>query len=317
MSLHPQSREVLRIISASDKSPGPRTIRSVRAENVKLQKTLSADPERVARVEHVVIPGPDSSIPGTLFVPSGSVSGLLVYLHGGGWSVGSVELSAPQARALANAGGCLVLSVEYRLAPEHQFPAGLEDAYAAVCWAEENARALGAPPDRIIVGGESSGANMAAAASLMARDLAGPRLVGQLLMMPALARHIETPSRSGLATGYLLGLDELEWFWDQYLGENHDPSNPYVSPLLAPDTSNLPPAIIATAEFDILRDEGEAYASRLRDAGVPTALRRFPGVLHGFLGQAGVVTSARAAFDWIGTNLRNCFEHEPTTGTEI
>jgi acetyl esterase len=313
VSLHPDSARVLEL-TAQWEAPDELTVKFARQTEVRRHRELDARSEDVDSVRHVAIPTGDGSIPAIVYTPAGAQpDGVLVHVHGGGWTIGSPELCAPEARALANAGNCVVISVGYRLAPEHRYPDGLDDVYAATCWAAEHAAHLGAPPGTVVVGGASSGGNMAAAVCLMARDREGPPLAGQLLIYPATARDVETVSRRELAEGHGLTVDTLMWCWDHYLGPDADATVPYVSPLLAPDLSGLPRAIVLTAGCDILRDEGEAYGRRLREADVHVIARRFDGMLHGFLGYAGVVAAARSALAWIGDELRQLLADATST----
>jgi acetyl esterase len=188
----------------------------------------------------------------------------------------------------------VVLSVDYRLAPEHRFPAAAEDAYAATAWAFAHAAELGAVPSRLAVAGDSAGGNLAAVVPLMARDRGGPPLRSQVLVYPAVDCAQNTPSCRDNGEGYFLTAAHMRWYWEQYLGAA-DGAHPYASPLRATDLRGLPPAYVVTAEFDPLRDEGEAYAQRLRDAGVPVIVRRYDGMFHGFFSLADLLPAAREA----------------------
>jgi acetyl esterase len=241
------------------------------------------DPEPVGAVEERTIPGAGGEMPTRIYMPYGTGPfPVLVYLHGGGWVIGDLEAYDATCRALTNAAGCLVVAMEYRLAPEHTFPAAPEDCYAATCWVAANATAIGGDPRRIAVGGDSAGGNLAAVVAQMARDRGGPALVYQLLVYPVTDYGYDTTSYRENAEGYLLTKDAMVWFWNHYLRSADDGNNPLASPLRANDLHGLPPAMVLTAEFDPLRDEGEAYAIRLQEAGVPVTLKRYAGTIHGF-----------------------------------
>jgi acetyl esterase len=200
-----------------------------------------------------------------------------------------------------------VVSVDYRLAPEHRFPAAPEDCFAAVGWVAKNAAAIGADASRIALGGDSAGGNLTAAVALMARDRGGPRACHQLMVYPVTDHAFDTPSYRENAQGPLLTRDTMRAFWQLYLAREQDGRNPYASPLRATDLSGLPPAHVVTAEYDPLRDEGEAYGRRLAAAGVPTVVRRYDGMVHGFLGFSGQIDCAREAMADVVRGLERAF----------
>ncbi len=243
-------------------------------------------------------------IPARLYRPSAGTLPLLVYFHGGGWVVGSVKTSDNYCRALANASGCAVLSVDYCLAPEHEYPHAADDAYAATRWAAEHASELGVDPGRLAVGGSSAGGNLAAVASLMARERTGPRIALQLLHVPVMDHDFETASYRENATGRGLTRAAMQWFWGHYAPDVARRDEPYASPLGAKDLRGLPPAILVAAECDPLRDEGRAYAHRLRGDGVAVATLEYPGMVHSFMSWSAVVATARRAFVEVGAALR-------------
>jgi acetyl esterase len=259
--------------------------------------------EDVAEVRDVRIPS-SATIPARLYRPSPRTSPLLVYFHGGGWVLGSVALSDPFCRALANASGCAVLSVDYRLAPEHRYPVAADDAYAATRWAAEHARDLGVDAARVAVGGSSAGGNLAAVVSLVARERGGPKIALQWLHVPVTDHDFTRPSYAANATGVGLTRAGMEWFWGHYEPDLARRSEPYASPMRAVDLRGLPPAIVVTAECDPLRDEGAAYAERLREAGVPVTYVEYPGMVHGFMSWPDVVPAGARAFKEIGAALR-------------
>jgi acetyl esterase len=252
----------------------------------------------LASVENRRIPGPAGEIPIRIYQPYGlGVKPVLVYLHGGGWVIGTLDSYDSVCRELAEGAGCVVVSVDYRLAPEHRYPAAPEDCYAAVKWVSANAAALGADAKRIAVGGDSAGGNLSAVVTQMARDKGGPALAFQLLIYPVTDADFTRRSYVDNAEGYLLTTASMHWFWDHYVPNAAQRAEPYASPIRAADLTGLPPAWVCTAEFDPLRDEGEAYAKRLQSAGVSTSLTRFDGLIHGFVTMGLVAPKAQAGVD--------------------
>lgn len=229
----------------------------------------------------------------------------IVYAHGGGWFRCSLDLYDNPCRALADATGCIVLSVDYRLAPENKFPVPLQDYYTALCWCASHADELGIDLTRLVAGGDSSGANLAAAATLRARDDAkGPAIAHQLLLYPPLDAAMSSASYRDFATGYFLTRGAMEFCWSAYLNDKADGNSPWASPLRAASLSNLPSATILVCEYDPLRDEGEAYARRLDEAGIATACHRLEGMVHGCIHMLGVTPEARRLFELAGSSLR-------------
>ena len=275
-----------------------RSVEEARAENRAGAPVVAGPPQPMARVEELRIPGPAGEIGARLYValsPSQAPQPLLVYYHGGGWVIGDLDTHDGVCRFLAEHGGCRVLSIDYRLAPEHPFPAPVEDAIAAFEWAAGQAEELGADPQRIAVGGDSAGGNLSAAVCLHTRNGSGARPTMQLLLYPPTDATGGQASRETFAKGFLLTRDDMQWFEDRYLPDGCDHSDPRVSMMRAKDVSGLPPAYVATAGFDPLRDEGETYAKRMSEAGVKVALQRHPGLIHGFANLTAICPSARAA----------------------
>ena len=216
--------------------------------------------------------------------------------HGGGWTIGDLVTADCQSREVCNGAATLVVSVDYRLAPEHRFPAAADDCYAATVWAAEHAADYGGDASRLAVAGDSAGGNLAAVVAQMARDKSGPAISFQLLVYPATdGVNFDTASYRDNSDGYLLTADSMCWFWNRYAPNVEDRRNPYASPLLAGDLADLPPALVMTAEFDPLRTEGEAYANKLETAGVPVELVRYDGFIHGFFAQTRTIAATRPA----------------------
>lgn len=269
----------------------------------------AAGPE-VAKVEDRKIPGPTGDIPVRIYTPAGKGPfPVLCWFHGGGWVLGDLDSADATCRELANGAASVVVSVDYRLAPESKFPTAAEDCYTAAKWVAANASALGIDASRLAIGGDSAGGNLSAVVALMARDRGGPAVRFQLLVYPVTDASYDTASYRDNADGYLLTRDSMVWFWNHYLRNDADRANPYASPLRAANLKGLPPALVITAEYDPLRDEGEAYAKRLQEAGVKTRLSRYDGTIHGFfamtafieLGKKALAEAAEALRQGLGT----------------
>jgi len=266
-------------------------------------------PAPVADAHERTIPGPGGPLKLRIYSPEGTGPfPLLAFYHGSGFVLCSLDTHDGMCRNLCAGSGAVVVSVDYRLAPEHRFPAGPDDCLAATRWAALNAIELNADPTRLVVAGDSAGGNMAAVTALRLRDEGGPHAIGQLLIYPATAHHSSgMPSYTENADGYGLTRDTMIWFWNHYV-DAAEAQNPLVAPLSAPDLAALPPALIQTAEYDPLRDEGERYADRLRAAAVPVQMTRWDGVNHGFLFWANKLDPATAAMAEANAWLRNIFE---------
>ena len=263
---------------------------------------MSGPGEEVAEVRDLEIPAPAGAIPARLYRPEGDGPlPLVVYLHGGGWMLGSIESFDTVVRALANAAGAMVLSVGYRLAPEAPFPAGLDDSIAAVRWAAAEASELGADPERLAIAGDSAGGNLATVVARRLRGEVGLRM--QALIYPVADAGCNTASYREFGERHGLTAASMQRFWNLYL-DGSDGLVPDASPLRADDLAGLPPAYVLTAGFDVLRDEGEAYAEALREAGVPTTARRFDGAIHGFWRWLASAKLSRAAVDEVAAALR-------------
>jgi acetyl esterase len=270
---------------------------------------LMATPPDVGEVTECTIQGPGGDLRLRIYRPAGvGPFPVLAFFHGSGFVLCSLDTHDGMCRHLCAGAACIVVSVDYRLAPEHKFPAGLDDCVAATRWAAKHAAEFGDDAERLAIAGDSAGGNLAAAAALRIRDEGGPTLRGQLLIYPV-TDYFEpgTPSYRENAEGYGLTRDTMIWFWNHYLSDSAEGADPLASPLRARDLSGLPPALVVTAEYDPLRDEGDRYAERLRAAGTPADLSRWPGMNHGFLFWVGRVDRAGEAMNVCCAWLRGIF----------
>ncbi|MGH7987848.1 MAG: alpha/beta hydrolase [Candidatus Binataceae bacterium] len=298
MELDPQMKALLDQLAAAGGKPFHEMTPAQAREAIEMlfHAFRSPTPPPVGKVENRNIPGPNGEIPVRIYTPEGSGPfGALLYFHGGGWVVGTLDGYDEVCRNLTRGAGCVTVSVDYRLAPEYKFPAGPEDCYAATQWVAANARTLNVDAERLAVGGDSAGGNLAAVVAQMARDRGGPRLAHQLLIYPAIDAADDTPSqREFTQDGYILSRADMEWFWGHYLNDK-DRANPYACPSRARSLAGLPPATVIIAEIDPLRDEGVNYADALGRAGVPASVKHYKGVCHGFVSLAGAVDAGKRA----------------------
>jgi acetyl esterase len=257
------------------------------------------------------LPGPAGAIPVRVYRPDDEPRPVLVYFHGGGWVLGNVRTHHGVCATLARLAECLVCSVDYRLAPEHRFTAAVEDAWAATTWVAGHAAELGGQPGALALGGDSAGGTLAAVCALRARDQGLPVAL-QLLVYPVTDGDLETSTYREFADGYFLTADGMRWFWDHYCPDGNR-FHPDASPLRAPDVGGAAPACVMTAEFDPLRDEGEAYARRLREAGVQVTLTRYDGMIHGFLRMPSVLHRANEALADAAAALRDAFGYSSSS----
>ncbi|HEX7008033.1 MAG TPA: alpha/beta hydrolase [Alphaproteobacteria bacterium] len=262
-------------------------------------------------IEERVLPGPGARPRVRLYAPQAAAGGkplpALVYFHGGGWVFGNLDSHDAICRTLADRADCRVVSVDYRLAPEHKFPAAFYDCTQAARWVASNAGALGVDPARLAVGGDSAGGNLAAAAAIAAREAGGPAIAFQLLIYPATDMAADTESKRLFATGHLLTAEAIARCRGHYLNNLNEAGDWRASPARAPSLANLPPAFIQTAEFDPLRDEGKAYAEALEAAGVPVAYKCYPGMLHGFVRMGALIDMADEALEDAAKALRTAW----------
>lgn len=317
MALDPQVRAMLDAEQALGTPPKRlQTLEEVRA-GLRAQGALMPAPALpIASVEDRTIPGPAGEIPIRIYAPEGAEPfPVVAFFHGGGFVIGDLDTHDVPCRHLCARSGCLVVSVDYRLAPEHPFPAAADDCVAATRWVAAHAAELGGDADRIAVAGDSAGGALAAATALRLRDEGDAFLRGQLLIYPV-ADHYQpgTPSYEQNAEGYGLTRDDMIWFWDHYLRDPADADNPYASPMRADDLRGLPPALVITAEYDVLRDEAERYADRLREAGVPATLSRYGGTVHGFFNRFGTLDGADQLAHEAGAWLRETLGSAPAPG---
>ena len=305
MALDPDAERVLELVRLSGRPTFDQVSPAeARALFLAGRQVFAPEPAPVAEIRELTAPGPGGDIPLRLYRPGEGVLPTLVYYHGGGWVVGDLETHDTLCRHLANAAHCAVLAVDYRLAPEHKFPAAVEDGWAALEWVARNAQALGLDGARLAVGGDSAGGNLAAVASLLARDRGAPPLAAQLLLYPALDMGMHLGSYRRFAEGYLLTRATMAWFVDHYLARPAEIDDWRASPLRAADLAGLPPALVVTAGYDPLSDEGVAYAHRLVASGVSVWHRHHAGQLHGFMTAGRVVRAAGPAIDEAAAALK-------------
>lgn len=311
MPIDPQVKSLLQRLESMGGEPlyklSPEAARrALAASRASIKEVISS----IASAEDVEIVSPAGAIPLRVYTPAGpGPFPILVFFHGGGFVLGDLEMVDQMCRFFSDKAQCLVISVAYRLAPEHKFPAAVEDASFTLKWVAENAAKWNGDQTRIAVGGESAGGNLATVAAQIARDAGGPSLVFQLLIYPVVRFDFATPSYEEHGHSNNLTTKEMKWFKEQYL-DNEQERHPHASPMFAPDLTNLPPALVITAEYDPLRDEGEEYADRLRSFGVPASCIRYQGMVHSFLNYSGEVEASKKALEEISKHLRQVFGTE-------
>lgn len=303
MALEAVTAAILAEMAASD-APEFHQLPAAESRAIYTQSQSAPPTVMVHSVVDTAVAGPAGDIPVRIYRPHADPAPVHVHFHGGGWVLGNLETHDADCREICVAAGCIVVAVDYRLAPEHPFPAAPEDCYSVACWASANVAQLGAKAGLVSIGGDSAGGNLAAVVALMARDRNGPEFALQLLMYPITEPSMNTASYRENAEGYLLSKSMMTWFWDHYCPDIEQRNNALVSPLLVEDLSGLPPALVITAEFDPLRDEGEAYAERLDQAGVQVERRRYDGLIHGFFSLVGMIEAARESVHLVGSALR-------------
>jgi acetyl esterase len=312
MALHPQAAALLESMAQAGSPPlRQQTVEEARRGAYAFVE-LFGPPEDVARVEHWFIPGPSADLPLRVYWPDsavGEAAPVLVYFHGSGFVISNIGIFDAPSRALANRTGCVVVAVNYQKAPEHKFPEPFDDAYAATCWVSEHAAELGVDPARLAVVGDSAGGTLAAAVCLKARDEAGPGITSQVLVHAPTQFGVETESMIANARGLLLEAEDMTWFADHYLATESDATHPYAAPMSAESLAGLPPALVATAEYDPLRDDGDAYAHRLRREGVPVTYVCYSGMIHAFYGMSRRLDAAEDLFERMSAHV---WSHFPT-----
>jgi acetyl esterase len=304
MPVDPQVRMILDQMEAQGAPPiSELTPAEARAAMANLA-ALGKYPDERAPTEDRTIPGPGGGIPVRIYRPNSDIPlPVVVFMHGGGWVIGNVDTHDSVCQQLATSVPAVVVSVDYRLAPEYPYPAAVEDCMAATNWVHEHAEELGADGDRLAVAGDSAGGNLAAVVSIKARDAGGPPISFQVLVYPATDLTRASPSHAANGQGYLLTKESMDWFIGHY-APGSELKNPDVSPLFADSLAGLPPALVITAEFDPLRDEGEAYADRLRESGVEARTSRYDGMIHAFFGMDLLLPQAAEAIQEASTSLR-------------
>ena len=304
MTLHPQAQALCDLVNAATAGsppPGDETLQQARDGLALLYATGAGLPEEVHSVGDVDAGG----VPVRVYRPSaGGGLPVVVFFHGGGWTLANVDVYDATARAVARATGAAVASVDYRLAPEHPFPAPLDDCWNALRWIAQHAGDLGADASRLVVMGDSAGGNLAAVCSLLARDEGAPEIALQVLIYPVVDTSFDAPSYAENGTGCVLEERQMRWFLDCYTRGGADPADWRIAPLRAPDLSGVAPALVITAEHDPLRDEGEAYAKRLAEAGVAVELRRYEGMVHPFFSLPALFDDARVALEQVAAAVR-------------
>ncbi len=308
--LHPQIREVLSVMAEAGLRPiEEMTPAEAREQMEATARARQAEPLAVAKIEERMIPGPAGEIRLRLYWPPAAAPvPAIVYYHGGGHVIGSLDTHDFVARNLCGGAGALIASVDYRMGPEHKFPAAVEDSFAALQWVQANAASLGADPGRIGVHGDSAGGNLAAVVALLARDAGGPQLRLQSLVYPVTDYTMSGDSYGRYATGYgILTRDAMVWFRNHYLRTPQDANDWRASPIRAQSFAGVAPAIVITAECDVLHDDGERYAEGLRRAGVPVEYREFPGMIHAFFGMVPAVDDAMNAQHLVWRAFKQAF----------
>lgn len=311
MPLDPQAKSILKALEALNEPPvttvSP-TISRVHFESRKRESGPS-----VSKISDYLIPSANGDIPTRIYTPEGEGPfPILVWFHSGGWVLGNLNTTESECRNLTNLAECVVVSVDYRLAPESKFPAAVEDCYIATKWVSDHPALFNADVQRMAVGGASSGGNLAAVVALMSRDRNGPKLLHQLLVVPVTDYDFNTESYIQNEVGYGLTREAMAWYWKQYLNSEADSHNSYAVPIREKDLSGLPDATIITAEFDPLRDEAEAYAKRLEESGTKTTCTRYEGMIHGFFGMSESINKTKDAMNQAATELKISFTKQST-----
>ena len=305
MPLDPQAQKVVDALAALNLKPFRDSSPAEARESMRSRTAALGPFEEVPAVADHRVPVTGGEITVRVYKPAGmGPHPVLVFYHGGGWVIGDLYTHDGICRSIVNAAGCAVASVDYRLAPEFKYPVPVEDSYAGLLWVVANATRLGLDSARIAVGGDSAGGNLAAVMALLARDRRGPRLLLQILVYPVTNHDFGTASYRENGTGFVLTTDDMRWFWRHYLSREEQGREMTASPIRAKSLADLPPALVITAGCDPLRDEGDAYAARLRDAGVAVTLTPYPGKFHGYLSMTRILDQSRVLLDEIAGALK-------------
>jgi acetyl esterase len=313
LTYHPQAQQLLDAIAESGAPPFTEmTPRELREEPAFFREMVGAGPD-VALVRDIEIPGPGGAIPARVYEPVPEPVGTVVYYHGGGWVLGDLDDFDAVCRALAVAASARLVSVDYRLAPEHRFPAAADDAFAALAWVAERY-----PGDPLVVAGDSAGGNLAAVSALRSRDAGGPEIVLQVLVYPVVDCDPTRPSYAQCAeTNFIINAAEMAWFWDHYVPDAGERVHPHASPIRAGSLEGLPPAYVVIAEHDPLRDEGLAYAAALEAASVPVTVARYEDQIHGFFVLVNLMESADRAVEEAGAAIRGAVAAVPARSGKL
>jgi len=305
MPLDPQAQKVVDALAALNLKPFRDSSPAEARESMRSRTAALGPFEEVPAVADHRVPVTGGEITVRVYKPAGmGPHPVLIFYHGGGWVIGDLYTHDGICRSIVNAAGCAVASVDYRLAPEFKYPVPVEDSYAGLLWVVANATRLGLDSARIAVGGDSAGGNLAAVMALLARDRRGPRLLLQILVYPVTNHDFGTASYRENGTGFVLTTDDMRWFWRHYLSREEQGREMTASPIRAKSLADLPPALVITAGCDPLRDEGDAYAARLRNAGVAVTLTPYPGMFHGFLRMTRILDQSRVLLDEIAGALK-------------
>lgn len=306
--LHPTLKEILSVTKEANNLPMSRmSLAEIRNGPIKM-KPLAGEPKAMAKVMNHIIRTNEGDLLMRLYYPKDNKPlPVLLYFHPGGFVKGDIDSHDPVCRSIAEASGCLVASINYPLAPENPFPRAINAAKEALQWIATHPTELNSD-GRIAIAGENAGGNLAAVLTQEVRENIHPKISFQVLIYPQTDFTFSSLSQQEYSSGYLLERDSIEWYKKQYISKNQDPMDPRISPLYAHDFSSLPPALIITAEYDPMRDEGETYAQKLKSAGVPTELKRYKGMVHGFFQMEGILDETRLAINHVGETLKTHFK---------
>lgn len=309
MTLDPQAKALLDKIKQSG-APAYNTlpVQEARILYDKASELAQGEPPTPQSVSTLKIPGPASELDALLYRPDGGDKlPVLIYFHGGGYTIGSLKSHDCVCRTLCVEAHCIVIAVDYRLAPEHKYPSAVDDCFTATQWIANNVDSLGGDAERIAIGGDSAGGNLAAVVCIKAREAGAPKLIHQLLIYPGTDMSCSFPSHKTFGQGYRLTNELIDWFYQHYFEPDSDIDNWLASPLNAEDLSELPAAFVLSAGFDPLQDENKAYADKLVQAGVPVKYSHYEGMLHGFIAMPGLFDKAREALSECAAELRKAF----------